>query len=101
MVVAVMGWTAWVGWMRVGENAAQINLAAGEVIWRRSLMMAQGNLGGLEAVRMVLEKPAAFAQAAQRAALAAAAGGAPEVVADAALRPIRIRARANARRLRR
>ena len=100
MEIPGMGWAAWRGWMHLGATAAQMHLAAGEVIWRRGLLMAQGNLSGIEAARMVTEKPAAFALGAQRAAMAAIAGRAPETVAAAALRPIRTRTRANARRLR-
>jgi hypothetical protein len=101
MVGPETGWTIWVGWARYGFAATQMGLAAGEVIWRRSLMMAQGTLDGGELARMILEKPASFAVAAQRAGVAAAAGRAPALVAAAALGPIRARTRSNARRLRR
>lgn len=88
------------GWMRLGTAAARMNLAAAEVIWRRSAMMATGAMSAPEAARMMLEKPAAFAEAAQRAAMGAVRGDTATEVAHKALRPLASRAKANARRLR-
>ncbi|MFN3613121.1 MAG: antifreeze protein [Rubrimonas sp.] len=87
-------------WMRLGAAAARMNLAAAEVIARRTGMMATGAMSAPEAARMMLEKPAAFAEAARKAALAAASGAQPAAVASAAMEPIARHARANARRLR-
>jgi hypothetical protein len=63
--------------------------------------MALGTMTPDEAVRMVTEKPAAFAKAAVNAAAAGAKGRGQAAVASAALAPISGRAKANARRLRR
>ncbi|TVQ55886.1 MAG: hypothetical protein EA355_08805 [Rhodobacteraceae bacterium] len=87
-------------WARLGVASTRMALSATEVVWRRSMMMAQGGLSAPEAARMVMEKPAAFALAAQRAAVAAARGGDAAKVASAALKPIGVRTAANARRLR-
>ena len=92
---------AYMAWVRVGLAVGRTNLAAAEVIARRSAMMASGAMSGPEAARMLVEKPAAFAAAAQRAAVAAASGSDPARIAEAALRPLRAKAAANARRLRR
>jgi hypothetical protein len=85
---------------RLGHAATMMSLAAAEVMFARTVMMAQGGMSGPEAARMWMEKPAAFAQSAQKAAMAAARGGDAVTVATAALRPIRHSASANARRLR-
>lgn len=87
-------------WMRLGLAAARMNMAAAEVIARRTSMMATGAMSGPEAARMMLEKPAAFAEAAQKAAMAAATGAQPAAIANAAMKPLARHARANARRLR-
>ena len=88
-------------WNRIGLGIVQMNLAAAEVIWRRSVMMAQGGLPLSEATKMVLEKSSTFATAAERAMVAAARGSNPAAVTAAALHPYRRRTTANARRLRR
>ncbi len=79
-------------WWRIGA-------AATLVVWRRSLLAAQGAMTAAEATRMVMEKPAAFADAAMRAAVAASRGAKPAAVAQAGLRPVAQKAQANARRL--
>ena len=76
-------------------------VSANEVIQRRSLQMAFGQMGPEEAARMIFEKPAAFATAFERAALATVAGKDPVTVAMAAVNPIGQKTQANARRLRR
>lgn len=86
--------------MRLGVAQNRMAMAASEVILRRTTMMALGAMSGPEAMRMVMEKPAAFTEAAGRAAMAAARGGDAAAVASAALKPIGARAKANARRLR-
>lgn len=88
-------------WMRFGQAYWQMTMAAGEVIWRRSLRMSQGAMTGPEAVGMVMEKATAFAAAGERAAVAAAAGADPAKIASAALRPIRAKTRSNVRKYRR
>jgi hypothetical protein len=79
-------------WWRMGAAAA-------EVMWRRNLLAAQGAMTAAEATRMVMEKPAAFADAAMRAAVAASRGAKPAAVVQAGLRPVARKAQANARRL--
>jgi hypothetical protein len=88
-------------WSRVGNAVARINLSAAEVIARRTGMMLTGRMSAPEAAKMVLEKPVAFAAAAEKAMVAAARGGDAAKVTEAALRPYKTKAAANARRLRR
>lgn len=71
----------------------QLAAASWETIFRRSLMMVQGNCSASEYLRMTAEKTAALNASA--AAMLAGRGQA------AALAPFVSRARANARRLRR
>jgi hypothetical protein len=78
-----------------------MTIAAGEVIFRRSLQMATGSMSPPDAVGMVLEKATVFAAAAEKAAVAAARGGDPVRVATAALGPYGTKTKANVRRLRR
>lgn len=87
-------------WMRFGLAYGQMWMAAGEVIARRSLQMSQGNMSGPEAMGMMMEKATAFAQASEKAAVAAVRGADAAGIASAALRPIRAKTRANVRRLR-
>jgi hypothetical protein len=89
------------GWSRLASSWTRMSMTAGEVIMRRSMMLAQGAMSGPEMTRMMLEKPSALAAAAEKAVTAAARGGDPVKVAAAALRPIGARTRANAKRLRR
>jgi hypothetical protein len=86
--------------MRFALQYTQMNIAAAEVIARRTLMMSQGGMSGPEAVGMVLEKATAFAAAGENAVVAAARGKDPVGIASAALRPIRAKTRSNAKRLR-
>jgi hypothetical protein len=88
-------------WMRFAVSYGQMCMAAGEVIARRSLRMSQGNMSAPEALGMMMEKATAFAQASERAAVAAAGGADPARIASAALQPIRAKARSNVRKLRR
>ena len=90
---------AFQAWWTFAAAAQAMSQNAGFVIWRRTMMMAEGKMRPTEAVRMTMEKPVAFAHAAQSAALAAVNGkGAPQI-ASAALKPIARKASANARRL--
>jgi hypothetical protein len=91
---------AFQAWGRMATAYTQMSFAAAEVIARRTRMMADGSMTAPEAARMVLEKPAAFAEAAQKAAMAAVSGKDAVAVTSAALKPIRSKTRANARRLR-
>lgn len=88
-------------WHDVSMAYGRMMLSANEVIQRRMLQMAMGQMKPEEAVRMVMEKPAAFAKSFEMATRAAAASkGGPEAIL-AAIRPIEAKTRANSRRLRR
>ena len=94
------GMKAYAAWSRFASTFGRMQMSAAEVIARRTTMMAQGAMSQPEAVRMLLEKPATFAFAAEKAMTAAARGGDAMTVANAALRPIGRKTAANARRLR-
>lgn len=87
-------------WQAAAFAYGKMYWTAQEVIQRRTLQMALGQMGTEEAIRMVLEKPTAFADAFERAARATVAGKDPAAVAMAAVKPISAKTRANARRLR-
>ncbi len=72
---------------------AQLSLASWETIWRRGLMMASGTCSAEEYQRMVTEKAAAM----QTSMLAAMTGRGQAAM----LAPYLVRARGNAKRLRR
>lgn len=101
MLYTVSGMKALEAWGRVAGAYARLTVASAEVIARRSAMMAQGAMSAPEAAQMMMEKPAAFATSAQRAVVAAARGGDAAAITAAALRPLKSKAAANARRLRR
>jgi hypothetical protein len=88
-------------WLRFTTHYNQMSMAAWEVIMRRTMLISQGTMSAPEAMGMVLEKATAFVAAGEKAAIAAARGGDATKIASAALSPIRAKARANARRLRR
>lgn len=85
--------------MQASQAYTKMLLTAGQVIQARTAQMALGTMKPDEAARMVLEKPAAFAKAAEMAARAQAASKGSAAVALAALRPIGAKTGANARRL--
>jgi hypothetical protein len=87
-------------WMDFATAYGQMNMAAAEVILRRSMMMSRGAMSVPEMMGMVLEKPTAFATATEKAAVAAARGADPARIASAALRPYRSKTRSNVRKLR-
>ncbi len=72
---------------------AQLTAASWEVMWRRSMMMAEGACSAAEYQRMIFEKWIAW----QRSATALWQGKDPSAV----MRPFLTRARGNAKRLRR
>lgn len=90
-----------VAWQRIAVSMAQVGLAAGEVVWRRSVMTAFGSLSLREAQQMIAEKPATLAVAIGNALTVAARGGDPATVTAAALGPYTSSTASNARRLRR
>jgi hypothetical protein len=75
-------------------------IAAGEVIFRRSLMMVSGSMSAPDAMNMVVEKATTFAAAAGEAIAATVKGEDPVGVATAALEPYGTRTAANVRELR-
>lgn len=77
-----------------------MTMAAAEVVYRRSLMMACGTMSPAAAVAMVVEKTTTFAEAAGGASHAVAKGEDLVRVATAALAPYGIRTAANVRELR-
>ena len=76
-------------------------ISAGEVFFRRSLMIASGSMSPPDAVDMVVEKAITFGEAAGEATAAAMKGEDPLGVASAALEPYGTRTEANVRELRR
>lgn len=78
----------------------ETNSAAAEVILRRTHMMMHGRMSASEALDMVTEKAAAFAEASRLAAMAVVGGGDAVAVARAAIGPYGQRTRANVERLR-
>jgi hypothetical protein len=88
-------------WLKYVFAFQEMSLAAAEVMLQRSMKISRGTMTGPEAVGMVMEKATAFSAAAELAAVAAATGADPARIASAALRPIRAKARSNARKYRR
>ncbi len=91
---------AFAAWGNFASAYTRMNLAASEVILRRTQRMALGAMTPHEAMAMVLEKPTALAAATERAAVAAARGGDAATIAAAALRPYGAKTRSNVRKLR-
>ncbi len=87
-------------WAAFGVAYTEMSIAAAEVIVRRSMKMSSGAMTAGEAVGMVMEKATAFAAATEGAVIAAATGGDPLRIANAALRPIRAKTSSNVRKLR-
>ena len=73
--------------------------AATVLALRGAALSALPPRSGLEALRMVVEKPPAFAASARAAWIAAATGRRADEALSAALRPLRTEARANLARL--
>ncbi|WP_193139720.1 hypothetical protein [Meridianimarinicoccus sp. MJW13] len=86
-------------WQRANLATAEMMMAANLVILNRTTQMMLGMMSSQEAARMIFEKPAAFAKSMEMAARAQAAGRDHAAMALAAVRPIRTKTRANARRL--
>ncbi len=91
---------AYASWTRFAFAYSQMSMAAGEVIFRRSLQMSQGVMTPADALGMVMEKATAFAASTEKAAVAAARGGDALGIATAALVPYGATTRANVRKLR-
>lgn len=90
------------GMWSVGLQTAQMMFEAQTVMTLRILGMAGvWGTAPAESVRMVLEKPDAFIRSASSATEAMMTGKRPDQIAEAALKPLRHKTKANARRLRR
>ena len=87
--------------MQFATAYQRMAVSAGEVFFRRSMMMASGSMSGPDAVNMVVEKATTFADAAGEATAAAVKGEDPIGVASAALEPYGKQTEANVRELRR
>lgn len=92
---------AMTAWMTYATALGRMQMAAAEVILRRTHQMATGTMTHPEAIGMVLEKGTAMAVSAEKAMVAAARGGDALRVASAALRPFGSKTRSNVRKLRR
>ena len=86
--------------MRYATAYQTMATAAGEVIFRRSLMIASGSMSAPAALSMVVEKATTFAEAVGKATTALVKGEDPLGVAAAALEPYGTRTAANVRELR-
>ena len=86
--------------MRFATAYQTMAIAAGEVFFRRSLMMASGSVGAPDAVDMVVEKATTFAEAAGEATTAIVKGEDAVGVATRGARPYGTRTAANVRELR-
>ena len=71
-----------------------------ETVLQRSKLIAKGSLTAVEATAMLVEKPVAFAEGTQDAALAFARGESPSAIFQAGLRPVARATERNAKRLR-
>ncbi len=90
-----------VTWMKIATSYNMMMLSAGEVIVRRTMMMASGAMTGPEAMGMMMEKATIFATASERASVAAAGGADSAQITAAALKPYSTKTRSNVRKLRR
>jgi hypothetical protein len=87
--------------MRFATAYQTMAISAGEVFFRRSLMMASGSMSAPDAINIAVEKATTFAEAAGEATDAVVKGEDPVGVASAALEPYGTRTEANVRELRR
>ena len=86
-------------WQKTSFAYGQMMWTANLVIQKRVMQMALGTMKPEEAMRMVFEKPAAFAKSFEMAARTSAAGKGTAAAALAAIKPVGARTRANAQRL--
>jgi hypothetical protein len=94
-------WSAPWQWAAIVSQAARLGMEAQQVIGLRLADFASGRGTHHEMVRMVIEKPAAFAAAQMEATLALARGSKTHVAAGKALEVYSKKVRANRKRLRR
>lgn len=88
---------AWIGLL---TPYMQMSLSAGEVVLRRSQLMAVGAMPPHEAVAMILEKMTAFTAAIEGAAVAGARGGDAAKITRAVLKTYNLKTHKNLMRLR-
>lgn len=86
--------------MQLATAYQTMAIAAGEVFFRRSLMIAGGSTDAPDVLSMVIEKTTTFVDAAEGAIIALVNGEDPVAVATAALEPYGTRTAANVRELR-
>ena len=86
--------------MDVALSFNKVVCDSSEVILRRTLEIARGRMDAGEAQRMVVEKPLAFALAAQMGAATAFLGGSPSWITESTLATIADTVSDNASRLR-
>ena len=86
-------------WQEVSLASARLTWSAAQVVQIRAAQMATGTMKPAEAMRMVFEKPAAFAAGMEKVAVAAARSPDLAAMALAGLAPVSSSAKANARRL--
>lgn len=90
------------GMWSVGVQTAQMMIEAQTVMTLRMLGMAGAwSTAPSEGMRMVLEKPDAFIRSATSATEAIVTGKRPDQIAEAAIKPLRRKTKANSKRLRR
>ena len=87
-------------WLLLLVSCSQTNVAAMEVVARRTWRIMKGDMSPAEAVEIFTEKPPVLALALKQAGRTAFSGGDPVQVAQAALTPIKEKTLANLRRLR-
>ncbi len=87
------------GWQELSLACARLSWSSAQVIQARSAAIAAGTLAPAEAMRMVWEKPAAFALGMEKAMVAVSRSPDMAAAALAGIGPLNIKASANARRL--
>ncbi|UYG04386.1 hypothetical protein OCT51_03240 [Halomonas sp. LR3S48] len=87
-------------WMKIASSYNQMLISSGEVIARRTMMMASGTMSVPDAMSMMMEKATIYATATERAAVAMASGADPAKITAAALKPYSTKTHSNVRKLR-
>ncbi|SFU57513.1 hypothetical protein [Halomonas korlensis] len=88
-------------WMKIAASYNEMTLSAGEVIARRTMIMASGAMSAPDAMGILMEKVTIFATATEQASVAAASGADPARITAAALKPYSTQTESNLRQLRR
>ncbi len=87
-------------WLHLVVSCSQMNVAAAEVIARRTVRLLQCKMTLAEAVEIVAEKPLVVAISWKESAIATVRGGDPVQIAHAAIKPIKARTLSNLKALR-